>query len=258
MFIPAAGFLVLAVLGLSVYWKQGLRSMTVVIVLYLGALSWTSTPEVGMRLRYLVPIQPLLLLAAVKGTERLLRAFARRWDSTVRRKILLRAVAVFTGTVIAFHTPKVAREAFYYSSLSYTDRYYETLRDGDFVDHHPVAGLLEKSCTDPERVGTFHDSVLHYLSRCLTVGMPVGDDPEHPDPAAVMTFLSHHPEVAFVVVDTPSEREKDRDKPWERFTRDLIDGLQRMGMQRIYDGRKLQVFQAGNGNPADTSTPPAP
>jgi 4-amino-4-deoxy-L-arabinose transferase-like glycosyltransferase len=243
MLIPAAAFLMLAAVGLGVYWKQGLRSVTVAVVLYLGGLAWMLTPEIGMRLRYLVPIQPLLLVAAFKGTERLLQAFTPRLDQAGRRKLLLRTAAVFTGIVIAFNAPKIAREAFYYSTLSYTDGYYETLRGGDFVDHHPVAELLEKSCAEDERVGTFHFSVLHYLSRCTTASLPMGDDPKQPDAAAVMAFLNDHPDVAFVVLDTPCDREQDRDKPWERFTRDLIEKLRNAGAKSIYNGKRLLVFR---------------
>ena len=247
--VPAAAFLVLVVVGLGVYWKQGLRSVTVAIVLYLGALSWTSTPEVGMRLRYLLPIQPLLLLAALKGTERLLHVLFGRLDEAARKKLLLRTAAVFTGIVIAFNAPKIAREAFYYSALSYTDRYYDTLRGGDFVDHYPVAELLEKSCPPSQRVGTFEFSILHYLSRRTTVQLPMGDDPEHPDAAVVMAFMDDHPDIAFVVIDTPSDREKDARKPAERFRRDLLEKLQRAGAQRIYDGKELQVFQRNTDSP---------
>ena len=73
-----------------------------------------------------------------------------------------------------------------------------------------VIGSWSQTCSsrltlEGERVGTFHQSVLHYLSRCTTVALPVGDDRKHPDAAVVMAFLGDHPDVAFVVIDTASD-----------------------------------------------------
>ena len=119
--------------------------------------------------------------------------------------------------------------AFYYSTLSQTNRYSEMLRGGDFVDHYPVAELLGRSCAEDERVETFHVSILHYLSRCTTVPLPIGDDRKHPDAAVVMAFLGDHPDVAFVV----------------------IAKLQRTGSQCVYRGKTLQVSRRNAGGHAD-------
>jgi len=165
--------LALIAIGAVCLWRGRRRAIVVLALAYPVALT-LCTGHGNFRPRYLMPVTPLLFWLALEGVWAAPRWAARRRggpapaapaaQGAVTSRRYLVAATVFTVAVIAVNAPRVAREAFYYSLLSRTDRYDRVTGQAETVK---VAGLIARNI--PPGVGVFvrnnRHSILHYLTR---------------------------------------------------------------------------------------------
>jgi len=107
--------------------------------------------------------------------------------------------------VVLANFPRLARDAFYYSAMSRTDRYYQVIRGGEYAGLVELARYLRQSARPGDRVAVRHDrsAVLHYLSGRMVVPFPR----RHPrqtvaDAEDILRQVLPDQRVCFVVPDT--------------------------------------------------------
>jgi len=252
MIVPGTILLSLIGIGMFVYWKNGLRSISIGIALYIMALAFLSTPGVGIRLRYMLAIQPLLLLACFRGVARVAESFSGgATKGAPSQRVLWVAAAVLTAVVVLSNAPKILREAVYYGYLSHTDRYYAELRKGDFQDHFPVADLIDRTCPERACIAAADVSIMHFLTRRTVVPLPEAGPGGVPDAAAVIELLAGRPDVCCVIIENPRRGREGEGRNGATPIREFESALVEAGMSPAYSGRKLQVFyrpaRSGNG-----------
>jgi len=204
----------LALVGLVVLWREKRRAVPTLVVLYLLSLA-ASLGSWGMAARYLVPIAPLLFYVSLLGLHRAVGFIAARLR---RPPAGSPALAVLMGVLLICNMPRLAREAFYYSYLSYTPRYYEAIQSGKFADFMTVADLLRRRSPPQACVATEDSpSVLCYLTGRLTIPLPSTGRRGTTDVRTVLDFLDSHTETDFVVLDGAPEG--------KRFVKGLQEAL---------------------------------
>jgi 4-amino-4-deoxy-L-arabinose transferase-like glycosyltransferase len=201
--LPVGYVIVLLVaVGLVRLWKRGERLPATVIVVFTAAMA-VAIGSFGLQDRYYLPILPLVTWAYFAGVAALVDAIqARRPDLNGFRGFRWAVVGV-TAFTISCNTPRIAREAFYYSHLG-TQRFYERVRS-DSTQSAAIAETINRVCPSGTRLATMPEaaSIIHYLTGRFTEPyLGVIRSPET-EAATALEFVRSHPEVSFVLADSP-------------------------------------------------------
>lgn len=255
--------LLLIIVGAVSLWRRGQKFVLLLILLSVLVLAFCGRDK-AVRPRYLMPLQPLLLLALMEGLCWSIRRFYR----PAGEKLLLKAVGVLVGAIIACNAPKLARYAVYYSYLSHTPRYYQVVRDGRFAELINVAEVIHREHSDDKTVATNSDevSILHFLSERVITPFPettcpktLKDVGQRADYKAnvVRGSAEGHP---FIVVDAgeivkelveeqeakdekrmdENEKSAARKEFIQRLKFHLLD---QAGLNLVHEGRRYHVYQ---------------
>ena len=164
--------ILLVLVGLAALWARGERALVLLTGAYPLVLTLCAGQD-NLRVRYLLPIQSLLAWAAIEGLV-VLVAGVRKARGTAGPGASRTAVTVLTAVVVLANLPRVARDAFYYSAMSRTDRYYQVIRGGEYAGLVELARYLRQGARPGDRVAIRHDrsAVLHYLSGRMVVPFP--------------------------------------------------------------------------------------
>lgn len=193
--------LLLAAIGAMRFWWSGRRIVTALVGLYIIALAVTrgGAYEVGN----LAPVLPLLLLLTVDGLCWCVDLVARqRQGRPASSSGLLTAVLVFAAMVVLPNAVRVGRDTFYHMPLSYTSRYYQTVRDGRFVIWFDLEQTLRQGPADrPAAADLDAVSILHWLSGRRMVAWPANPRQTSADAEEMLDFFVSQPELALAVID---------------------------------------------------------
>ncbi len=193
---------VIAVGGVSL-WKRGCRMPSITIVLYVISMAVVGGPSM-IRSRYLLPMQPFLVYMMIEGLLWTVRAVCRLKGNVPKPSLYLKVVTVFSIIVIGCNSPRLLRNAFYYSYLSHTPRYYEVIRRGRYAERFRVAERLRDICPPDGLVAVPLDetNILHYLSDRRVIPLPDTPQRDASDAERVAKFLRDgHDKISVVVVD---------------------------------------------------------
>jgi len=192
----------LLVWGLIVLLRRRQWLIPAVAVLYPIALV-LAVGSRSIRPRYLLAIQPVLVLAILEGFWALVRLCSRRRRLGLSPTGHFRTMLIAGGLIVLANAPRVFRNAFYHRWLSGTERYYRVIRGGQFEELFGVANLLRSSGVPAGPAGVEADkaSILHYLSRRRTVALPSNDRITAADAEAIHAVAVAHPELAAFVLD---------------------------------------------------------
>ncbi|KKL58473.1 hypothetical protein LCGC14_2225030, partial [marine sediment metagenome] len=217
-------------------WRAGRRPPAILAVAYPLALT-LCTGEGNFRARYLLPVLPLIFLTAMEGLWTTLDFLYRRRGGATDRAALI-VSTVFVVMVIATNAPRVARDAFYYSYLSRTDRYYEVIRRGEHADLARIAQMLREDPSTDSAIVIRHNrsSILHYLSGRRIVPLPRRMPRETAaDARGVLDRILPDPSVGYVVLDMVGGSDE--------FRRQWRKQWQRQGHLRPqYAGRRYHLY----------------
>jgi len=160
-FLCAVGFVSLC--------RRGKRLAPTASVLYLVILGFVSS-TIGVAPRYLMPVQALFVWGTFEGLFVTVRWAYRRRGRLLRPAAYLVAATALAAIVIAVSSVRLGRNAFYYSYLARTDRYYKIIRNGWFDELFAVADVLAAGRLPNTAALTPGDkaSILHFLSGRLT------------------------------------------------------------------------------------------
>ncbi|MGB2821707.1 MAG: glycosyltransferase family 39 protein [Phycisphaerae bacterium] len=239
-----AALCLLAILGMLSLWRQGRRLSAVTCALCVLGSSFLGGGG-AVRARYMMAIFPLFLFVILHGLCRTVE-LGHRWSTRpTKPKAFLIAVTVFLSCLIAANLPKVLRDGVYYSYAAYTGRYYEVIRDGDFVDLHTVAASLRDRFGPETLIATRGDraSILHFLSERRMVRFLRTERQTAADAEAVYDDLLARTDIEAVVTDAGGTPEP--------FRRTLEELLSAGGARVIYHGRycKIHDWPAARGAP---------
>ena len=231
--------MLLALLGVARLWRRGKRLVAGLVVLYPIVLIVFAGAR-ALRTRYLLPMQAMFVYAAIEGLCWCVGA-VRRWKSgrtdpgrgreiTTRpesgRRALPAAVKILVGFIIVCNAPRVLRNAFYYSYLSRTTRYYQVIRSGRYAELVELADMIRRDCPPDGRVGLIGKGllVLHVLSERRIV------------PLLEVEAVTSSPHLDFVVLD---KNEGD-----SRFRNRVAAALGRTAeLKRAYRGKQYLVYR---------------
>jgi 4-amino-4-deoxy-L-arabinose transferase-like glycosyltransferase len=244
--VVAIPLMVLAVVGGVVLWQRGQRMGLVTTVLYVLALAFLGSGG-AVRNRYLLPVQPFIVLLTIEGLLWTARGLCRLKKWRLPESLHAKVLAAFTFLVLAANAPRILQNAVYYTYLSYTPRYYEVVRDGHYAPQFRIAKRLRKACP-PDRLVAVAKSelrVLHYLSGRRFVGLPYRGRRTGKDAERTLSIARSAPEIAFLLVDVHAGRAEFRETLQQAlassadFREELRDGNWRM--YRRVSGKKSQA-----------------
>ncbi|MCK4624329.1 MAG: glycosyltransferase family 39 protein [Phycisphaerae bacterium] len=229
--LPALGLIGIGGAGL---WRRRQRFILPAIVMSVLALALYGSGHM-VRPRYLMPIQPLLLLAMIEGLCWCIKRLRRQ----AKPVVYMRAVAVLVGVIIACNTPKLLRNAVYYSHLSHTPRYYQVVRGGGFAELFEVAEILgenhsdsrsERSRTDGHLAATDCGkvSVLHYLSERTVISLPPIPRNRPAQTKKVYDFILSRTDLKFIILKNSR-------------TKELLENAP--GFKLRHNGKRYRVYE---------------
>jgi len=219
--------LLLVIIGAVNLWRCGQRFVLPLILM--SVLAWAFIGSYGaIRPRYLLPLQPLLVLASMEGLCWSIRRFYRPAGA----KLLLKAVSVLVGVIIASNAPKLMRDAVYYSYLSHTPRYYQVVHKGEFAELFAVAEIIRPVHSDDRAVATNSDelSILHFLGERVIIPLPETARLSPADAEEIRHFVTSRGDLKFIVLDVGKRRLK------ELFENTL-------GLKLRHDGKRYRVYE---------------
>ncbi len=237
-FVGLPALLLAGVGGVSL-WKRRQRFVLPLIVVSVLALAFYGKDHF-VRPRYLMPIQPLLLLTMMEGLCWCIRRFYRPAGA----KLLLKAVSVLVGVIIVCNAPKIIRNAFYYSYISHTPRYYNVIKHGRSAELINVAEVIRRDHPDGRQAATNSDevSILHFLSERVITPTPKTARREQNRTAhaeEIHQFATSHSRLKFIVLDTGKPR---TDDPLRRRLKELFENTP--GMELRHDGKRYLVYES--------------
>ncbi|MDY7011746.1 MAG: glycosyltransferase family 39 protein [Planctomycetota bacterium] len=242
--------LILMCVGGVSLWRRRQRFVLPVIVVSVLALALYGRDHF-IRPRYLMPIQPLLLLAIMEGLCRSIKLFRPR----ARPALHLKAVIVLVGAIVACNAPKLLRNAVYYSYVSHTGRYHKVVMDGRFAELFPVAGILREgdhadrtAAADSDKV-----SMLHYLSRRTIIPLPETARISPDEAEVIRHFAASHSDLQFIVLDVGK---RGGSEPFRRRLRELFENTPGMELRRA--GKRYLVYEVLIKPGRSASRPSAP
>ena len=159
-------------------------------------------------------------------------------------RMLLKVVIVYVAFLTACNSPNLLRNAFYYSYLSYTDRYYKVVRSGKHAELFPVADLLRAHCNENAAVGVPPDkmSVFHYLSECRMVPYYEGWQFSADEADQVIDFLTSRRKITCFVFDMYNRKDSLRKSYFDRLDVRLDDLRKRRIIERVDAGKRYHVY----------------
>lgn len=164
--------------------------------------------EIGARSRYLLQVWPMMAMLVALGSADAISRLGHARGKPLSPRGLATAAIVTLGVGIAINAPRTLRNALYYAPLSHTDRYYETIRDGDHQDLLATADLLRKQYRPGLAILASGDdvSMLHFLTDRPIRSLPAGDAWDTralsaDDAALYAEFVASTPGDLLVVVD---------------------------------------------------------
>jgi len=228
-------FCLLAVLGMLHLSRKGNNLASATCLLFVVGSGFLAGPG-SIRARYMMAISPMFLFLMIDGLCRLVE-LAHRWrPKPAEPRAFLIATTVFLFCVITTNLPKILRDAVYHAYAAHTGRYYEVLRDGQFIDLLPVASLLRERFGPGAVVAARRDGapVLHFLSECRTVPFRKTKRQTGADAEALYSDLSAGDDIRAVVTEAR--------KAAEPFRRRLGELLSSGGATVIYEGQRRKVY----------------
>ncbi len=261
--------LLLVSIGAVYLWRRGQRFILIIILPSVLAFAFCGRDH-AIRPRYLLPLQPLFIYTLMEGLCWSVCRICRWRSKPASPVLLLKILTIFTGLIIASNVPKLMRNAFYYSYLGHTPRYYDVVRSGRFAELFPVADILRQGppLDVPAAVDGQQVSILHFLSERLTFGIPKIACPKTLDNVnqradykaeTIYEWIKNHPEVGFVAINVSTtvksiikEQETKDGKPldekaWDAARREFINHLQlrfgRIGIYPVFKGDRYHVYQ---------------
>ncbi len=227
--------LLLIIVGAVSLWRRGQRFVLLLVLMSVLALAFCGRDQ-AIRPRYLMPLQPLLLLALMEGLCWSIRRFYRPAGA----KLLLKAVGVLVGVIIACNAPKLLRNAVYYSYLSHTPRYYQVVNDGEFAELFEVAEIIRHGHSDGRPVATNSDdlSVLHFLGERVITPFPKTARLSPADTEKIHHFVTSRGDLKFIVLDVEKQG---GGEPFHRRLKELFENTPSLKLQ--HDGKRYRVYE---------------
>ena len=237
----------LAAVGTVNFWKRGKRVVPILFWVYpLILIPIHRTGKVSDR--YLLAIQPLLLLLVLEGLFLCVRRFQAIRQNPMNSRSYLIAASILVALVIGANARKVIRNTIYYAYYGRSDQYYNVINEGKFADLFAVAEVLQKASSPESIVGVRSDRarILHYLSRRLTVRFPRSERQSAEHARDIYRFFIDRPELRIAVVDL--RRGKDA------FRRELTEAFsQSPGLELLYKGKAYRVYRKVEGDSRSVS-----
>jgi len=210
--------MVLCVVGFVSLWRRGKRLAPTASVLYLLILGFVSS-TIGVGPRYLMPVQALFVWGTFEGLFVTVRWTYRRRRRPLRPTTYLTAATALAAMVIVVSGVRLGRNAFYYSYLARTDRYYKVIRHGWFDELFAVADVLGSgrlpntaALTPPNKA-----SILHFVSGRLTRPQAPTECETADEADRVYDHVAAAGEIRIVVVDVADGDEPFRRRLKQRF-----------------------------------------
>lgn len=231
-----AGLILLALtlIGVGVLWRRGRRLTATVAALYPAVLIVFASAW-AVRVRYLLPVQPLLIYAAMEGLCWCVRAVRGRRP---RGGPLPAAARILAGLIILANAPKLARNTFYYGYLAWTPRYYQVIEHGRYAEVFTIADIIRRECPPAGRVGLMGQEFQVFS---LLGGRPVALLPEVGrrtvrSARAVVKAVARAGQLDLVVLDMDRASGRFRDHVGAS-----LDGLAEM--KRVHVGKRYLAYR---------------
>ena len=239
--LAAAG---LWVAGLVRQWRRGWRLAALATVAY-PILLVLVTGGWAIRSRYFIEPLPLYVLGVLDGLAWLAGSLARRPGASPSRAAA-GAVLVLAIASVAISLGKVGRWVAYYTPVSYTDRYYDAIREPEHKEAFEVAAIL-RPLPPSECIATTAGNarVLHFLSRkvILTAGPQGEDRPTSAEEARETVARLAETGCSVLIVD-----QRDGSKAYTQAVLEAVAALTRdASWRRAYAGRVYQVYVRTQG-----------
>jgi hypothetical protein len=206
--------LILEMIGIVRFWQAGRRMAPTLAILCPVLLALSMSNE-GMRSRYLLPIQALMLLLAADGLGWCVRTFSRLRRLAPRPQWSVWAILVFLGLAIVCNLPRTSRNAFYYSYLSYGPDYYRKIREAKYADIYAAASILQRDCSPEALAAAPADEtpVLHFLSNRRILALSKNQGSDTPSTGAILGMLAADANLKFVILESPRVDRSSSDPP---------------------------------------------
>ena len=229
--------LLLAIIGGISCWRRGNRLIPTVVLLYVTALACFASEPKMIRPRYLLPLHGLLVFLTIEGLFSSIAWIYRRKSILPHRVMFGRVAAIFLSIVIVANAPRLLRDAVYYTYLSYTPRYYATIRSGRYEEAFPVANIINKSCgiDSSFAVGRNSVAILHFLSQRKAQPLPAVDRTTVEDAENLLAFITSQSGLDAVVIDISNAS--------QAFLSPLKNSLEDMAdWSMAYDGSRYIMY----------------
>lgn len=235
---------VMMVIGMVAAWRAGRRFAPAVIVLYLVA-TVLATGEWAIRERYMLACIPIFLLMMFEGVGCVVTWVGRRRRIADRPQARLIVIGVLTALFMVANAPRTLRWGFYYSYLSYTPRYYESIAHGKYRELPAACEALGSGRRGEQPVALIgvNASLVHFSTNRI-VETPVFDDGS-PVPMAT----GEHAAVSLAYIrrpDGPRWLMVDVRGAQPAFGEALTMGLKEMidagELEPLYQGLDYQVY----------------
>ncbi len=141
----------LILIGAVSLWRRGSRLAATLVVLCPLLLIVLASSR-SLRVRYLLPIQAMLVYADIEGFRWCLQAL-HRWKLKRARFDPLRASAITIAVLIGLcNAPRMGKHAFYYPFLAHTGRFYQVIREGRYDEALTLSEIIRRNCSPGRRV----------------------------------------------------------------------------------------------------------
>ena len=192
----------LGLAGLVVLWRSGEKLPVALAVLYPAFLAELLNAN-GMNVRYFLPVAPVMFYALLSGVGWGAQAICALKAKPYPRAAARWAIAATACISIAANFPRVAREAFYFSYLSHTPRYFKEIHPNNPTTFLEAADTVERYCPKDATVGAEPGAVgiISYLTgrRTVSIIKLSGRDESH-DVVNALDFVKKRRDVDFILV----------------------------------------------------------
>ena len=229
--------MLLAIVGAINLWRRGRRLITVLVIAYPLVLIVFGGGAAGARERYIMPIHPLLVYAVIEGLCWCLGKIQRQLRTAEHTEIFRGPAKILVAILIVCNGPRLARDAFYYSYLSHTPRFYEVIRSGKYAELFEVAERLQRSVPEGP-VGLVGDklSVLHLLTHRRIVLLDRAEQRPIKRTGKLLEAVNSHPELRAIIWGIAGEGSV--------FLHSLDKAMNSVKMTVLYRGKYFLAWQA--------------
>ncbi len=236
----------LALIGGIALARRGRWLILVLIVTYPLGLIIICGPS-GLRQRYIMPIHPLLVYAVIEGLYCSITKL-RQWLKKPRNiRLSITTARIVVTLFIACNVSRIARDAFYYSYLSHTSRFYDVIHDGKYAEMSELARKFQAS--PPQTlIGTLgrDGRALHFLCRRRIIRLGYRRQTTFKDTDAVLQLVNSRSDLQAVVFSTQAQEPS--------FLHRLDKAMNAADMTIIHRGKHFLAWQM----PAAPKSPPPP